>query len=256
MTVSAEGFLIGNLLLDSLILWLSSRMIGHDGGKTVFLGGGLGAAYALCAYLPWGRFMMNPFLRLIVCGGMVALTYLGSVRIGWKRYAKHVATAFLCTILLGGTGTGLLFAMGQRGWGIFPAMLTAGIGTIAIAALTVRRNRVIAGKPVRVTVTNKNETITFMACVDTGNVLVEPLSNLPVIVAERQALQGIEEGTAARPVPFCTVGGKGRLFAFAPDSVAVDGAPVEALLGAFDGTLGIEEKGLVPGRLMREGGAG
>ena len=87
--------------------------------------------------------------------------------------------------------------------------------------------------------------------VDTGNVLVEPVSNLPVIVVERRALQGLEAGRRPRPVPFTSVGGSGILPAFAADAVRVDGREVEAYIAVYDGALSEEGQALIPGRCVR-----
>ena len=64
---------------------------------------------------------------------------------------------------------------------------------------------------------------------DSGNHLVEPFSNRPVIVVERAALDGLltipdsvedlPPNGVWRVVPFDSLGGEGLLPAFSPDSV-------------------------------------
>lgn len=252
MTVSAEGFLLGNLFFDAGILLLSSRMCGHRCGWRSLAGGLLGAVYAFLSFLPRGGFLQNLLPRGLVCLGMVAATYIGFPFPKGRRFFSHVGTTFLCTILLGGTGTGLLFAMGQRGWGFLPSVLTAGIGTVCIAALTVRRNRAVSGKGVEVTLIDGEKCVTFSACADTGNVLKEPLSNLPVIVVRKEALCGLDEEKGGRIVPYVTVSGKGTLSAFTVERVLINGREAEAMVAALDGDLGLEGMGLVPGVLVEQ----
>lgn len=99
------------------------------------------------------------------------------------------------------------------------------------------------------TVQRAGRRVSLVAIVDTGNALVEPLSNLPVIVVEKDALSGVAGGRM-RAVPFTSVGGGGVLSAFAPDSVRVDGREVEAFVAVYDGVLNTEGRALIPGRCM------
>ncbi len=53
MTVSIEGFVLQNLLMNALILILAARLAGVRAGKLrIGLASALGCGYAVCAYLP------------------------------------------------------------------------------------------------------------------------------------------------------------------------------------------------------------
>ena len=90
------------------------------------------------------------------------------------------------------------------------------------------------------------------AVVDTGNVLVEPVSNLPVIVVERRALQGLEAGRRPRPVPFTLRrGGAGFCRPLRRTRCGWTAARVEAYIAVYDGALSEEGQALIPGRCVR-----
>ncbi len=82
-----------------------------------------------------------------------------------------------------------------------------------------------------VSLTFKEKTAAFNARVDTGLTLHEPFSGLPVLLAERAAVQPLlpadfGKETCAIPlrlVPFGSVGGSGVLPAFRPDTAQING---------------------------------
>ena len=142
-----------------------------------------------------------------------------------------------------------MYLLGARGYGPLAALGTAALGGGALIALTAARNRKMSSRTALLTVQRAGRRVSLVAIVDTGNALVEPLSNLPVIVVEKDALSGVAGGRM-RAVPFTSVGGGGVLSAFAPDSVRVDGREVEAFVAVYDGVLNTEGRALIPGRCM------
>ena len=70
MTVSIEGFVLQNLLMNALILILAARLAGVRAGKLrIGLASALGCGYAVCAYLPWGRLLLGLLPRTAACAG-------------------------------------------------------------------------------------------------------------------------------------------------------------------------------------------
>ena len=208
----------------------------------------VGCGYAVCACLRYGR-----FLRLLPVQGMIALgmTLLLTERRLWekRRLLRMTGTVWICSLLLGGTGFGVMALLGRGGFGLPPALLTALIGTAAVLFLAARQN----AQPVRaaeVEITSGGTRVSFSAAVDTGNTLTEPVSGLPVIVVERKALCGTVPKSGLRCVPYATVSGGGRLYAFLPERVRVNGREVSACVAACDAKLKIEGHGLIPGRCL------
>ena len=250
MTVSIEGFVLQNLLMNALILILAARLAGVRAGKLrIGLASALGCGYAVCAYLPWGRPLLGLLPRTAACAGMTLLLCGGRLGREWRRTVRAFAFIWISTALLGGTGAGLMYLLGARGYGPLAALGTAALGGGALIALTAARNRKMSSRTALLTGQRAGRRVSLVAIVDTGNALVEPLSNLPVIVVEKDALSGVAGGRM-RAVPFTSVGGGGVLSAFAPDSVRVDGREVEAFVAVYDGVLNTEGRALIPGRCM------
>ena len=252
MTVSIEWFVAQNLGMNALTLLLAARLAGIRTGKgRVFAAAALGCAYAVAAYLPWGRFLLGLLPRTAVCAGMTLLLCAGPRVSCWKRTLRVFAFVWVATLLLGGTGAGVLYLLGASGYGLGAAAVTAVLGGAALLVLSRRKERGPGSPTALLTVRAGGRRVSLPAVVDTGNVLVEPVSNLPVIVVERRALQGLEAGRSPRPVLFTSVGGSGILPAFAADAVRVDGREVEAYIAVYDGALSEEGQALIPGRCVR-----
>ena len=191
--------------------------------------------------IPSGGGALGGRMTLLLCGGRLGRE--------WRRTVRTFAFIWISTALLGGTGAGLMYLLGARGYGPLAALGTAALGGGALIALTAARNRKMSSRTALLTVQRAGRRVSLVAIVDTGNALVEPLSNLPVIVVEKDALSGVAGGRM-RAVPFTSVGGGGVLSAFAPDSVRVDGREVEAFVAVYDGVLNTEGRALIPGRCM------
>lgn len=250
MTVSIEWFVAQNLAMNALTLFLAARLAGaRSGPGRVLLGAALGCGYAVCAYLPWGHVLLGLIPRTAACAGMTLALCAGRLS-DWRRTARAFAFVWVATLLLGGTGAGVMYLMGAAGYGPGAAAVTAVAGAALLALLTCQRNRRASNRTALLTVRSGGRRVILEALVDTGNALVEPVSNLPVIVVERRALHGLEAGRAHRPVPFTTVGGGGVLEAFAAETVRVDGREVEAYIAVYDGVLASDGHALIPGRCV------
>ena len=81
----------------------------------------------------------------------------------------------------------------------------------------------------RITVSNRGRQVSIDAIIDTGNLLCEPFSGLPVIVAEMDALESVlpeglenfpeQPASGIRVIPYCGVGGEGIMPAFRPEKL-------------------------------------
>lgn len=251
MTVNLECFVLRNLGMNALILVMAARLAGVRMRRIQILGAAaLGCGYAVCAYLPAGRWLLGPGMRTVVCGAMTLVTCMGKCASDWRRTLRTFGFIWLGTMVMGGTGAGLMTLLGSAGYGWGAALMTAAAGSAAMLWLGCRRRERL-GSPVRtLTIRMGGRQVRFPAAVDTGNVLVEPLSNLPVIVVERRALCGMECGRRFRRVPFDSVGGEGMLAAYAPDGVQVDGREIEAYIAVCERRLCAEGYGLIPGRCI------
>ena len=253
MTVSIEWFVLQNLCMNALTLALAARLAGIATSLArVLSGAALGCGYAVAAYLPGGRFLLGLLPRTLVCAGMTLCLCAGP-RISCRgRTLRAFCFIWLATLLLGGTGAGVFYLLGAAGYGPGALALTAIVGGAGLLYLGRREIGMPESPTALLTVRADGRRVTLPAVVDTGNLLVEPVSNLPVIVVEKAALQGLAQGRRTRPVPFASVGGEGVLPAFAADAVRVDGREVEAYIAVYDGALAEGGRALVPGRCVQD----
>lgn len=251
MVIGIEWFVVQNFGMNALILTLAVRLARVRANKRhILAASALGCAYAVCAYLPWGRWLLGLLPRTLICTVMTVMVCSARRMREIGRTLRVFGFVWLSTLLLGGTGAGLMYMLGASGYSPFAALITAVLGTTVLMFLTAQRNQHDVSPMVQLTVVCGSRAVRFSAVVDTGNVLAEPLSNLPVIVAEKAALCGLEEGRSMRCVPFASVGGEGRLYAFLPDRIRIDGREYDACIAVYDGSLCPEGHALIPGRCM------
>ena len=136
------------------------------------------------------------------------------------------------------------------------AALTAALAAL-FAYLWGRLSRTTIKKPItEITVTAEGKTVTLSALCDSGNLLEEPLTRLPVIVLTKKAMEQILPHSLktvffdkilsadsisprmmkkTRFIPTTTVSGESLLCGFIPDFVTIDGTQKRACL-ALDKT--------------------
>ena len=204
MTIYVDLYFIFNFATDLLVLMLCRRILGYRRSLTrLLLSAGIGAFYAV-AVLPFphpGIWLLHlafgALLPLIACG-------FGSLR----RFLRLLLYFFGISFFLGGAITAFL-----RGLAIF---LAAGSGLhltlslILFAALAGgcfclffgNVTRSAPGKhAVTVTLRNGDRRLCFQGYADTGNLLREPIENLPVILANASLSQRIFSFCSNAPSP-------------------------------------------------------
>lgn len=88
-----------------------------------------------------------------------------------------------------------------------------------------------------VSVFNNNKKIYLKALLDSGNLLLDPLTGKSVIIAEKDSLKNIYESSKLRKIPYKALGNeKGEFYAFDADKAVINNrsikAPVIALYGS------------------------
>jgi len=153
---------------------------------------------------------------------------------------------------------------------VFGGSVSPSAGTFFVAALfgmavvlgvfTLRQRRKITWE-VDVYAELTGRQIKFRALIDTGNRLREPLSGLPVIVAEEHLLGEILQSgrPKMRTVRFGGVGGNGLLSCFKPDRLYISfgkgrSLAPDALIGVYPGHLPGSVQALAPPLFALEGG--
>ncbi len=242
-----------NLIVNYFILLTVSHVLHRQDKRLRLLAGAaVGAVYALFILMPEMGFLYTALLKVVFSAGIVLLSFRIN---GWKPFVQLILLFYGVSFLFGGivfalylfcSPPGMLMRNGVVYFDLSPVtlILFAGASYVVITLLSRLLHR---HEPdfYRLSVTVNNQTASFPALLDTGNSLCEPLSGLPVLVAEYgavcrlipealrpffqngtleslPAMENSEWRTRFRTVPYGGLNEKSGLMpAFRPDEVAV-----------------------------------
>lgn len=242
-----------NMILDYFILLTVSRVLHRqDKRLRLLLGAGVGALYALCIFLPEMGILCTAGLKALLSIGIVLAAYRFSTL---KSFLQLLGLFYLVSFLFGGlifalylfcTPPGMLLRNGVVYFDLSPVTLILAAGAcyvvIVLFSRLVRRHE---NRFYNLSVTVDSKTVSVPAMLDTGNSLCDPLSGMPVLVAEYGAVQSLlpkalrpafREGafqslkelrendweSRLRMVPYGGLNGKGGILpAFRPDALSV-----------------------------------
>ena len=203
MRVSLEWFLLDNFAVN----WLLLKLAGALGGAA--LPPGRAACTSLLGAM-WDLVALGKWPRLLSLPGRIACLLVTALLISRREYLRAFLSLFEASLLLGGAL--LLLTLGRTGpWtggvllGTVP--LRVAIYGFCVLPLFVRAVRYLVhrgyeGSCTRtVTLTVGGQAYTLTAFVDSGNLLTEPLSGLPVVLVE---------GPAPGAAPSCGEPGRHR----------------------------------------------
>ena len=259
MTIYLDQAFALNSLLDYLLLRVCGTVTATPKNTLrLSLGAAVGGLYAVASLLPGFRFL-GKIPWQMAFAGVICLVAFGPGRGLLRR------TAVL--LLLAAAFSGVVLALTElfrapaalvSGRVYYPVsfgvlVLTAG-GAFSLMQWALSRMGHQGRDIARVTVRNRGRQAAFTALRDTGNTLHDPISGLPVMVAEGELLKtlapDVPPGGLDRPaelletlhqlgitgfrlIPYRTVGvERGMLLAFRPEEVEVDGKK-KAMLMAF-----------------------
>lgn len=212
MRVSVEAFLVLNLLADAALIASVSRAMGLFNPKRVILASVLCAVYAvLAASRPevWKR----PVIQTALLAAVAALLCFG---VSARLMGTTALSLGMAALLAGGAA----WLMPLRGVSAaLPCALSAGlVTTLLFAARPPRASACHA----RVRLDVDGRTARFDALIDTGNCLREPISGLPVLIAEAALLRKVLPAEGFRELRFGAIGGSGSMRCFKPTSVWIE----------------------------------
>lgn len=186
MRVSLEWFLLDNFAVN----WLLLKLAGALGG--VAPPPGRAALTALLGTL-WDLAALGRWPRLLSPAGRIACLLLTALVLSRREYLRSLLSLLLASLILGGGM--LLFTLGRSGpWtgGVFlgAVPLRAAVYGLALLPPLVRAVRQLVHRGYEkncirtVTLLVAGRSIPLSAFVDSGNLLTEPLSGLPVVLVE------------------------------------------------------------------------
>ncbi|MBO5779358.1 MAG: sigma-E processing peptidase SpoIIGA [Clostridia bacterium] len=276
--VYGDVYLIVNFTMDFLALYLTARASKLPIRPIrLSLAAALGAFYALAAlFLPDGN-LFSTFTTLAIPCLLILIAF--GTKNGWREMLRTLAIFWAISFLLGGAVTAVCYLLAKWAekeiliggqvetlpadlpfWGLLLLALVVGIAANLLLRLRKKIPRQVAIEIGE----SENALVTLTALVDSGNLLVEPLSGQGVIVVDRSAATFLppelaflrEGGTPAltprlRLIPYSTASGEGILYGYLPRLVRVGGKARTACVAIA--TLPDHESGLdaiLPSSLM------
>ena len=236
---------ISNCIINSFILVLTAAFLRlRPRAYKVIISAVVGGAYSLVGYYFTG-FTMLWFLPII---GSALVCICFGYRSFWLLM-RNLLVFILATITFGGL-VSLIF--GGEVVGLIPALcvpIAAGISIPMCKRIEYAFRRTeIKMRSIRVLkIENYGTICELRAFEDTGNMLYEPISGLPVFIVKQRWIQkilpqilvkGIDDGKRISILHYSTLSGNDKsIMVFKPDKVTVDGRSFEFLIGIFRGKL-------------------
>lgn len=178
MVVAGEWYVCVNLLMDMICLLAASRLcsLRARAGRIV-LSAALGTLLSMAALMIWGA-RAGMYAALPIAALMALLAF------GVRRVPQGTLPLFMMGLLAAGTAQ-YLHGAGLHAY----AVLTACAPVAVFASVWMVRYRSRAGERADVRLLFDQGGVTLDGMVDTGNLLRDPVTDLPVVVVGYQAVR-------------------------------------------------------------------
>ena len=219
-----EAFVCWNFVMDALVCAAAALACGREKGSACIVAAGLGTVYAAAARVFPGMAAW-PFAAL--AGAVMALI---AVRPRSLAVALRAIGALYAAGLFAG---GAQLLLGQKGSPVIGAAAAALAGLGMDLWLVRSRRMRLHTWDVQLVLRTGSGCVRFRALVDTGNRLHEPISGLPVMIVEENALRrvlptGFDAGRTLAELPpgwrmvaYGVLGSAGRMPCFRPEGLMV-----------------------------------
>lgn len=194
-----------SLIMNFVILWGTARLNKEGSGSWRLAGGAVYSAfYSFAAAFPQMSVLQNFWLKFLFSVSIVAAVFLP---LSFKRFVATTVIFYLMSFTLGGVFFGIIFFLSSSSFyyglsnfsgliakyfypGIILTLLIYVVGARFIGRLLRKRlSQSLFVVPVRVLF--GESAVEVSALIDTGNRLEDPLSRVPVIVIEYDAIKSL-----------------------------------------------------------------
>lgn len=199
MTIYIDIIIVENLIMNYIILY-ATAVISKDkiSYTRIFLASLIGAIYAVSEYVLKMNIYSNIFIKMILA---VIIVYVAFYPQNIKKMFKQLVMFYVTTFTFGGVATYLIYVLKPQNIIIKNGMyvgtyvlkiifIGAIVGTIILLiAFKLSKNKITKKDmicQIKIKINGKEKTLDAM--VDTGNMLKEPITGIPVAVVERTSL--------------------------------------------------------------------
>lgn len=202
MTVYIDILFLENFILNFIILYATGLISKH---KIKFikiaLGSIVGAVYVIITYLIENKVYLNILFKLILS---IVIVYIAFTPKTIKEMLKMIVLFYLTSFVFGGAALGVIYMINSGKISIQNGIIIGSytLRTIFIGAIIAFLVTILAFKFVKTKISKKDllcnitikingKEIKTKAMIDTGNMLKEPITNIPVVVVEHTLLKEI-----------------------------------------------------------------
>ncbi len=257
-TVYIDSLLCVNLFIDYIILYSVRKLLKINSKPIRLLPASVLAAFVtLGVFLPFYTRLFSVFYRLVT-SVLIVFTAYGKTKV--KSFIIRVLTFMGTSISLAGVMVLIWMVFKPEGIVIYNDAIYFHISPVMLIVCTIlvfismsvyeRLKEKVHPKTkiYKVTIYTDNNEYCFSSMMDTGCNLKEPFSGLPVIVTEKELIEGKEiPNDKLRLIPYNTLSGEGMLKAFKPDKTLIDGKELKrgCFIGVSEGKINNEIKSLM-----------
>lgn len=198
MTLYVDIIFLENLIMNSIIILATGIILKNT--QRIWrnlVSSGIGAIYAILIYTSNFKIYSNIILKVILS---VVIVYIAFKPANIRSFLKHIIIFYLTSFTFGGVAFALLYfvrpqdILFQNGAliGTYPIKMILAGGILGFIIITFAFKNIkgkLTRKDMMCTVIIGNTRIT--AIVDTGNLLKDPITKMPVLIVERKMLKGI-----------------------------------------------------------------
>ena len=199
MTIYLDIVIIENLIMDAIIIYATAIVlkikIRH---LRIIISSFIGAIYSVLSYISDLEIYNNLFLKIFLS---IVMVYIAFIPQNIKSLMKQILIFYLTSFLFGGVAFALIYVIKPQEilmkdglfLGMYP-LKTVFLGAIIATAILITAFKVVKSNITKkdmmcnVSIELNDKKINIKTMIDTGNMLKEPISGLPVIVIENTAL--------------------------------------------------------------------
>lgn len=198
MTLYVDIIFLENLIMNSIIILATGIILKNT--QRIWrnlVSSGIGAIYAILIYTSNFKIYSNIILKVILS---VVIVYIAFKPANIRSFLKHIIIFYLTSFTFGGVAFALLYFVRPQDIlfqnevliGTYPIKMILAGGILGFIIITFAFKNIkgkLTRKDMMCTVIIGNTRIT--AIVDTGNLLKDQITKMPVLIVEREMLKGI-----------------------------------------------------------------
>ncbi len=202
MTVYLDVIFLENLVINYIILY-STGIVAKIKIKQVrlFIGSFIGALYSIIYYLTNLKIYSSAILKIVLS---ILIVYVSYKPENFKILLKQIILFFLVSFVFGGASIAIIYMANANNVTIQNGVIVGNytLKTVLIGIIIAYITVIVAFKLIKTKISKKdlicdvvvkinNKTVETKAMIDTGNLLKEPITNIPVIVMEHTLFYNI-----------------------------------------------------------------